>query len=106
MKLFRICLSRFSSRCHFFRCGLVVVVPGEDDLRILRRKDLVERLLIERAGFAIDAYEKGLVAERFDVLPVVIRDILSDLLDAFLALEKVLEVDGAVENFVEFLDVR
>src|SRR5208282_1234922 len=46
----------------------VGIAPGEDNFRIARRQNLSERFFIERAGFAIDAYEERLVPERLDVL--------------------------------------
>ncbi len=85
--------------------GGVVVVPGVDDLGILGRQDCIERLLIERAGFAIDADEKRLVAERLDVLAVVLGDELRHLLDPLLALEEILQVHRPFEDLVQLLDV-
>ncbi len=57
----------------FLEQGGVVVVAGVNDLGILGREELIERLLVVGAGFAIDADEEGLVAERLDVLAVVLR---------------------------------
>ena len=91
--------------CHFLRCGWIVVVAGENDLRIFRRQDCIERLLVEGAGLAVDGDEKRLVAQRLDVLAVVLGDVLRDLLHALLALEEVLQVHRAIENLVQLLDV-
>ena len=53
----------------------IVVAPRVYDLGVLRGEDLIERLLVERARFAIDAHQKSLVTERLDVLPVVVGDV-------------------------------
>ena len=82
-----------------------MLLPVIDDLRVFRRQDLVERLLVEGARLAVDADEKRLVAQRLDVLAVVVGDVLRDLLHALLALEEVLQVHRAVENLVQLLDV-
>ncbi|MEA2259667.1 MAG: hypothetical protein QOJ51_2492 [Acidobacteriaceae bacterium] len=43
-------------------CALgVVVVAGEDDFRIFRRQDVVERLLVKGASLAVNGDEERLV---------------------------------------------
>jgi hypothetical protein len=57
------------------------------------------------AGLAVHADEEGLVAERLDVLAVVVGDELRHLLDALLALEEVFQVHRPLEDLVQLLDV-
>jgi hypothetical protein len=83
----------------------VVVAAGVHDFGILGRQELVEGVLVMGAGFAVHADEEGLVAEWPDVLAVVFGDELRHLLDAFLALEKVLQVHRPFEDLVQLLDV-
>jgi hypothetical protein len=78
-KLLRICRSFFGSRWNSFSSAGVVVVAGVDDLGILGRQELIERVLVVGAGFAVHADEEGLVAERLDVLAVVLGDELRHL---------------------------
>ena len=83
----------------------VVVAAGVNHFGILGRQELVERVLVMRAGLAVHADEEGLVAERLDVLAVVLRDELRHLLNPLLALEEVLQVHRPLEDLVQLLDV-
>lgn len=89
----------------FLEQGGVVVVAGVDDLGILGREELIDGVLVVGAGLAVHADEEGLVTERLDVLAVLVGDELRHLLDALLALEKVLQVHRPFKDLVQFLDV-
>ena len=89
-----------------FQVRRIVVVPGENDLGILRRQNRIERLLVERARLAVHRHEECLVAERLDVLAEMIRYHASHLLHSLLAFEEILQVDRAFEDLVQLLDVR
>src|SRR3546814_5771963 len=77
---------------------------GVDRHRVFRRQVLVERLLVERAGLAVDADEEGLVAERLDVLDEVLRHEPRHLVHALVGLEEGAQVDRAVQDRVEVGD--
>ena len=61
-------------------------VLGIDGSRPFRRQQLVERLLVFGAGFAIDGDHERLVAERQHVLLEVLGDESGNLLDAIIGL--------------------
>ena len=54
---------------------------------------LIERLLVEHAGLAVNGDEERLEAHRLDVLAEVLRDEAGDLLDASRRLHHFLEHD-------------
>src|SRR5437867_1101095 len=77
---------------------LVIAVRREHDCRVLGRQALVEGFLVEDARLAINSNEERLVAERLDVLAIMVRDIRRYLLDSLSPFEEVLEIDRPVED--------
>ena len=65
----------------------------------------VEGCLIQSARFTVNSDKKGLEAHRRDVLSEVLGDEGGNPLDAGRRLHHVLELDGAVEDGVELVDV-
>ena len=74
----------------------VVVAAGVDNLGILGRQELVERVFVMSAGFAVDADEEGLVAERLDIPAVMLGDELRHLLNPVLGRHRWARRIGAV----------
>ncbi len=104
-KFLRICLLPLLVDMPFLEGRPVVVVARENDLRIFRWENLVEGFFIFRTRGPIDADKKCLVAKRFDVVPVMVRYVGRYLFHSGVAFQEVLEVDCAIKNTVQLLDV-
>ena len=81
------------------------MIAGVNNLGILRRQELIEGVLVQSAGFAVDTDEECFVAKRFDVQKVMASDEVRHHLNPLPAFEEILQVHRPVENFVKLFDV-
>lgn len=58
-----------------------------------------------RTGLTVNTDQKGLIAERLHILPIVLGDVLRHLADTVLALEEILQVHRPFEDLVQLIDV-
>ena len=100
--------SRSSESCNCATSGRSIDVSrvrGVDGFRPFRRQQLVQRLLVFGAGFAIHGDEKCLVAKRQHAFLEVLGHELRDLLNAVISGKEGAQPQRTVQDLVEFLDV-